>query len=231
MAGYFTAVDMDSVYTSACFVASAVESIRDQRRNGKHLSVVQQSLLVVQSYFDDMMGVHPLLCRAMSVGSYTLRNVVSVAIYNLRLCFLTMSATDNAIEKVISSRWDISTSSEFYTHFAHAVSGCAIQYRLVKPDHSKHMEILVDGTVGMIITTVDKLIILLVLMFTYDIDMFNTIAAFDRYTLIEYGVPGPICQFITNVKRAALTKTVGYYGQPDDYPRGAIAAPVDEWAD
>jgi hypothetical protein len=145
------------------------------------------------------------------------------------MCFLTTSALDSALKIALEGPWEIQTDTEFYTLFAPVVSGCAISFTLVEPTRgdTTKLSAIVNGCVGIVMCTVDKLLILLVLLFSAECGLRDRLRGYSDCEMMAYGLPAQILRFFTAIDRHATTHTASYYGNPNQY---AIAR-VDEWAD
>lgn len=218
---------------SACYCWSTANSITKARLEGHELTPAEAAMLTTASFFTDLMGVHSLLADCLTVGHDSLRMIVSVAIYNLRMCFVTMSALDGALGAALETPWDISTGSDFYDLYASVVSGCAIAFTLVEPNRGTRSELsaVVNGTVGMVMCTIDKLLILLVLLFSAECGLRDRLRGFTNCEMVAYGLPAPILRFFGDINRHVTTHTAAhtapYYGSSDQYP----TTRANEWAD
>jgi hypothetical protein len=100
---------------------------------------------------------------------------------------------------------------------------------LVDPTHgdTTKLSAVVNGCAGIVMCTVDKLLILLVLLFSAECGLRDRLRGYSDYEMATYGLPAHILRFFNAINRHATTPTASYYGHPNQY---AIAR-VDEWAD
>lgn len=189
----------------------------------------QDAIIKVARYFDDLYGVHPLLAQALSTGHSRLSSVVAVCARALRRCLFTASAIDHAICGVVRATWHVSTSTRFFSHLNDTLYGACIVWRAVKYDPiSKQacgtvatVPLVIDHSVGLVVTPMDKTLIVALLLFTEQFTLFSVFRGVDETGMRDYGVPAPLISFIITCRQIHC-KAPEYYGR-------ATTPEISEW--
>lgn len=228
--------DRALVVQSAMYTWSTAVRLRQDVVRGRRLSVSEQAVLYVSTYFDDLCGYHPLFSAALKAGHPALQTVVSIATRTLRRAFRRLSFLDQEIERVIETPWVIDTTTPFFDKFSVAMRDASVQYGVVRLDddglavrtgpcgHANDtnagVSFVLDKHRGVVVTSRDKLLVLLLMMFSTDVFIIPSVIGNPDAGPLAAGVPAPVSRFIiqANTRRA----TPFYYGRDD-------SEPVDEW--
>lgn len=193
-------------------------------QSNRPLTTGQAAIVKTARFFDDLYGVHPLLAEAMTTGHSRLSAVIAVCIRTLRRCLYTATAIDNAVRKVVGTPWHVSTGTPFFQHLNDMLYGACITWKAVEYDpvagmpcqtESTHanVPIVVDRCVGLVVTPTDKMLMVALLLFTEQFNLFLVCRGAEAAGLEAYGIPAPVITFIhtcTQVHR----KPPDYYGSP-----------------
>ena len=159
---------------------------------------IRPALETTATYFNDMICVHPLMCELLKSNHIYIGRIVARAIYIFRRLFITFEDLTSEINSVVFTPWQINIFTTFWTTFKHICTNTSIHTQNVTNSapkgKSEHGFYIVNGKYGIVSTAKDKLLILLILLFTQE----HNIAS-PRSTLS--GIPPQVSDFITACRK------------------------------
>jgi hypothetical protein len=144
----------------------------------------EEALLRASGFFWDLVGVSGMISVAATTGIPGVQVVVARASHLIGLMYGTCAEADTVVRSIVDTPWRVTSGTVFWAELENAIFSCSVPVRWVHLEakavstreplrpkslagegHAAPVSIVLDNTVGLVITPGDKMTLALMLLF------------------------------------------------------------------